>query len=476
MTRFALLDPDHQRTFSDLTETISGADMALRVAQVKAKLQDMGLIGAQLCVPIDAGLGAVAVVLAAIESGGRTVLVARPLANESPDWPVFCDAVVMPPLPGAPLDQMQILPLTPTRQGASHHAGQILVRSSGTTGTPKWIIQSTAGMIRNSKAAAERLQMTGADRVMVPVSISHSYGICAAFLPAVLVGASIHVVARGNPLTIFQAQRSFEPTVMFLVPSQCRSIMALGRKAGRLRLIVVAGDRLSPPESALFEAAHGHLVNLYGSSEMGVISCAFPDDPMDLRHVTAGALVDGGALAIETDPTPDPSAEGARPMRLVSSNGFDGYADPVTGALMTPAPEIWSTGDLVRLYDAPQGAPDAHPRIEVMGRTDHAVNRDGLLVHVGTIEGCIATARGVSLSAVVAAGQSRRGIGLTAFCTLSRPGLATTDEILAHCRANLAPRAVPDVLHLLAEMPMLQSGKVDRRRLLEMAAELAPSL
>ena len=473
MTQFQLLDPSHPRTFSDLAETISGRDMANRVTLVKDRLRDMGLIGAQLCVPIDAGLGAVAVFLAAIESGGRTVLVARPLANETPDWPAFCDAVVIPPLPGAAPESLQILPLNRATKAVADHAGQILVKSSGTTGTPKWIVMRTENAIRNSQAAAERLQMTAADRVMVPVSIHHSYGISAAFLPAVLVGASIHVVARGNPLTIFQAQRSFEPTAMFLVPSQCRSIMALGRKAGRLRLVVVAGDRLSPAEAALFEEAHGPVVNLYGSSEMGVISCAFLADPPAIRHVAAGALVHGGQLAIEDDSNPDPSAEGARLMRLVTANGFDGYADPITGEVMAPAPAIWSTGDLVRLYDAPPDAPDASPRIEVMGRNDHAVNRDGLLVHFGQIEGCLATARGVALSAVVGAGQSRRGVGLTAFCTLTRPGVATMDEILDHCRAILAPRAVPDVLHLLAEMPMLQSGKLDRRRLLEMAKELA---
>lgn len=473
MTQLQLLDPSHQRTFSDLAETITGPEMADRVAMVKERLRDMGLIGAQLCVPIDAGLGAVAVFLAAVESGGRTVLVARPLVSETPDWPAFCDAVVIPPLPGAPSETLQIVPLNRAGKTTSDHAGQILVKSSGTTGPPKWVIISTAKAIRNSQAAAERLQITAADRVMVPVAIHHSYGISAAFLPAMLVGASIHVVARGNPLTIFQAQRSFAPTAMFLVPSQCRSIMALGRKAGRLRLIVVAGDRLSPAEAALFEEAHGPVVNLYGSSEMGVISCAFLDDPPDLRHVTAGALVDGGQLAIEDDPNPDPSAEGARLMRLVSANGFSGYADPTTGELLAPAPAVWPTGDLVRMYDAPSGAPNASPRIEVLGRNDHAVNRDGLLVHFGQIEGCLATARGVALSAVVGAGQSRRGVGLTAFCTLTRPGVATTDEILDHCRAILSPRAVPDVLHLLAEMPMLVSGKVDRRRLLEMARELA---
>jgi acyl-coenzyme A synthetase/AMP-(fatty) acid ligase len=422
-----------------------------------------------LCLPLDAGLGSAAVLLAVLESGTGAALIARPGPADPADWPAFCDAVVVPPGPGAGLEDLQIIDLGPRQGQQARPTAQVWIRSSGTTGAPKWVLHSTAALIANALAAGKRLQQTAQDRVLIPVPIHHMFGLGAAFLPAVLSGASVNLVTRGNPLTIFQAQRSFEPTVMFMVPSQCRSVMALGRKAGRLRLIVVAGDRLSPDEAARFEDMHGPVVNFYGTSELGVISGGVQDDPATLRHVTAGPLVEGVTLAIEDDVSPDPSAEGAVAMRIVHANGFAGYADPKTGLLMTPAPEHWSTGDLVRLHDGGQGAA---PRIEVLGRTDFAVNRDGLLVHLGQIEGCLATARGVALCAVVAEGQSRRGKGLVAFCTLTRAGAATADEILNRCRAELSPRAVPDVLHLLEDMPMLPSGKVDRRRLVEIAKEI----
>lgn len=469
----SLLDPVLPGGFSDAAETITRREMAERVAAVKSRLAAEGLARAPLCLPVDAGLGTLAVLIAVLDMGGRVALIARGGPSDAPDCPAFCTHVVLPPLPGAPLETLQILSQARAFVDEPGAPGQIWVRSSGTTGTPKWMLHDLGAMVDNARAVISRMQIGPQDRVMIPVPVHHMFGLGAAFLPALIAGASIHMVARGNPLAIFQAQRSFRPDVMYLVPSQCRSMMALGRKAGRMRVIVVAGDRLAPDEARAFEEGHGPVINLYGSSEMGVISGGVLSDPADLRHVTAGPPMDGVRLAIEPPANPEPGAEGALSMRLISPYRFRGYADPQTGKLLDPAPETWPTGDLVRLHPATEGAENSDPRIEILGRSDHAVNRDGLLVHLGQIEGCLAGAKGVALATVVAAGQSRRGVGLVAFCTLQRAGMAAADDIVAHCRAHLAPRAVPDTLHLIDEMPMLPSGKVDRRRLTEMAKAMA---
>ena len=468
MIAYPLLNAALQAPVGDGTEEISGTVLAARVAWVKEWLQAQDLTGARVCLPLDAGLGSLAVLIAVLETGTRAALIPRPAKADAPDWPAFCDAVVIPPEAGQPIKSLSVQHLMAGTDPAPGAKGLIWLRSSGTTGTPKWVLHATPALYANSAAAVVRLGLTGQDRVLIPVPVNHMFGFGAALLTALQVGAAIRLAARGNPLVIFQAQRSFEPTALFMVPSQCRSVMALGRKAGRPRLIVVAGDRLSAAEAAAFEADHGTVVNLYGSTEMGVISAGWPDGPADLRHLTAGPVLNRVRLAVEQPDDPDPAAEGAVPMQIVHAAGFSGYCDPSTGAITVPAPALWPTGDLVRLHDAPNGA---DPWIEVMGRADHAVNRDGLLVHLGQIEGVLARAPGVALSAVVAAGQSRRGIGLAAFVTVGRIGAGAPDDLLAHCRAELPPRAVPDMLQILAEMPMLPSGKVDRRKLAALAAE-----
>ncbi len=471
MTGLPLLNPALQAPVCDDTEQISGTELGARVARIKDRLAAEKLTGARVCIPVDAGLGAMAALIAVLETGTRAALIPRPAKGDLPDWPRFCDAVMLPPEPGQPIEALTFQFQDAGEDPARGQTGRIWLRSSGTTGTPKWVMHDTPALYANSHAAGVRLGLTAQDRVLIPVPMNHMFGFGAALLPSLLVGAAIRIAARGNPLVIFQAQRSFEPTAIFLVPSQCRSVMALGRKAGRARLIVVAGDRLSASEAAAFEADHGTVVNLYGSTEMGVISAGQPEGPAALRHLTAGPLVGNVQLALEPQRDPDPAAEGAVALRIVHGAGCQGYCDADTGALTQPASDLWPTGDLIRLHDAPIAG--EAPWIEVMGRADHAVNRDGLLVHLGQIEGVLARAAGVALSAVVAAGVSRRGVGLAAFVTVGRMGSGTPDDLLAHCRAHLPARAVPDRLHVLAEMPMLPSGKVDRRRLVSLASEMA---
>jgi acyl-coenzyme A synthetase/AMP-(fatty) acid ligase len=448
--------------FSDPGQALDRTALAALAGAIAARLDAAGLAGARFCLPLSSTLGSLAALLAVLQTGGSAALLPRAdmAAAETgqtpwPDLaPAFCEAVLLPPDAAPSADSLRIIPLPGGPR--PRHEDRVFLRTSGTTGTPKWVSHTAASLLDNARAVVARMGLSPADRVMIPVPIHHMFGLGAGLLPALLAGATIHLVPRGNPLDFFQAQRGFAPTAIFMVPSQCRSVLTLGRKAGRARVVVVAGDRLSPDEAAAFETDHGTLVALYGSTELGAITASAPDDPAALRHATAGYPLDGMTLALDPE-EPAPEAEGARPMKVRAAYGLEGYVTPATGSLHEPAPAIWTTGDLIRLHPG--------DRIEVMGRSDHAVNRDGLLVHMGQIESCLTRHAGVVQAAVVTAGTTRRGAGLTAFCALARPGLTDPDAILAHARTELPARAVPDHVVILSALPMLASGKVDRRAL-----------
>lgn len=434
---------------------VARGDIAGLVDDLIAMIKAAGLAGARFCVPLSSSIGSVAALVAVMETDCSGALIPFSPADEgpepNPDWPAFCEAVLIPPDATQGAASARIVPLP----GGEKLRGEdrIYLRTSGTTGRPKWAAHETDKLLGNAGSVVERMELTSADRVMIPVPIHHMFGLGAGLLPSLLAGARIHLVPRGNPLVFFQAQRGFDPTAIFMVPSQCRSVMALGRGGGQARAIVVAGDKLFPDEAVAFEAKHGTLVALYGATELGAITASSPNDPQELRHATAGPPMSDMTLELEDD-AGDPAAEGARPMRVRSANSLLGYVDWDTGEMMTPAPEVWATGDLIRLREG--------NRIEVLGRSDHAVNRDGLLVHMGQVEGCLTRAEGVDQAVVVTAGKSRRGAGLVAFVTLIRPGANTDEGILTHARAELQPRAVPDQLIIVDSLPMLASGKADR--------------
>ena len=448
-----LLDPagPSGSTVSDPAETLGRVEFAARVAAVARTLD--ALPPQRLCLAPAADLASLAVLVAALESAHSVALIP---AAEAPQAPAFTGALVT----GTP-DGDTPCTITPTGGPVIADAvDRIYLRSSGSTGSPKWAVHETDRLLANARGVIDRLGLRADDRVMLPVPVHHMYGLGAGLLPGLMAGAALHLVPRGNPLTVFAAQRSFQPTVVFLVPSQCRSIMTLGRTAGRVRLVVVAGDKLGADEAAAFEAEHGPLVNLYGSTELGAITAGLPADPPELRHPFAGAPIAGLELALI--PAEDSeAAEGAMVMRVRHDTGLLGYADPLTGEVTEDAGDTWTTGDLVRRHDG--------DRIEVLGRADHAVNRDGLLVHFGDVEAVLSHLPGITQAAVVSVGTTRRGAGLTAFCALEDGAETDEETILEACRQALPARAVPDDLVLKPALPLLPSGKFDRRQLSEEA-------
>lgn len=393
-----------------------------------------------LCLELGADIGSVVLLLAALRTGASVALLN---AGDSAGCPPFAQLVTGTNEPV----------LRPATAQSAAAPGQVLLRTSGSTGRGKWTVHDRERLMANAGACVGRFGLGTDDRVLIPVPISHMFGLGAALLPALLAGASVVLAARGNPLGVLGAERAHDPTRAYFVPSQCRALLALRRGKAGYRSVVVAGDRLNAREAAAFEALHGPVLILYGSTELGAIAVSGPSDPPAQRHAMAGPLMPGVRLA---GPVPDAAGAPEQQLFLHHAAGFLGYADD-SGRIAIPAPDPVSPEDFVRIHPG--------PLIEVLGRADHAIKRDGLMVHLADIETCLSDLPQVSRAVAVATGETRRGAGLVAFVTLQR-GTGDADDIETvlrrQCAAVLPGHAVPDRFVVLADLPLLASGKVDR--------------
>ena len=110
--------------------------------------------------------------------------------------------------------------------------------------------------------------------------------------------------------------------------------------------------------------------------------------------------------------------------------------------------------------------------IKVLGRCDHSIKRDGLLVLFADIETALLRIKGIKEAAVIAFGESLRGKGLLAYCVIEDNAL-TAGEIRSCCFELLPKRAIPDRVIIINQLPVLNTGKIDRLSLLTMAKNTA---
>ena len=337
-----------------------------------------------------------------------------------------------------------------------------LLATSGSTGAPKLVRHAQDRLLPGSRICADRLALSSSDRVAIPVPLAHMYGLQAAFIPALVAGAAIDLQANANALQFLAREEAFSPTVAFLTPGFGQTLMAVRKSSRRYRLSVFAGDDLSADEFDAYEARHGCVVKLYGSTELGAVAIGVPGDPVDLRRSRIGPLVAGARLSTDRPASQDPAASGGPDVLWFSHRaGFLGYVDPSGRAIrgtdgVRPSGDRHCSGDLGALDDG---------YLTVLGRIDDRVKRDGLFVACADVARAMRGIDGLARIVVFAGERTRRGRALVACVVPQVAGRWDPVSLRKACLDVLPPPAVPDRILLLPEMPLLATGKVDRRAL-----------
>lgn len=347
---------------------------------------------------------------------------------------------------------------------------RLFLRTSGSIDSPKMVAHTHSNLLANARNAVARLALEPTDRVLIPVPLAHMYGLGAGFLPSLCVGASIELVEGANLLRYFDRERHFQPTVAFLTPNLCTMLVRPRSTPDHYRHVVVAGDKLHPDTFHKAEALYRRVVNLYGSSELGVISAADARESEGARDTTVGRPLPGVELRLSTQSGSADRYRDSGELLCSHPHGFECYVDNDGECIMPDDPALqegWvSTRDMARVH--------ADGLLEILGRNDHAVKRDGRLVMLAEVERAIEKLPGVEKAAAIVAGETNRGRGIVVYCALRADADADSEALRKACHDILPPYAIPDEIRTMAALPTLPSGKLDRRTLQQHLATSSP--
>ena len=323
-------------------------------------------------------------------------------------------------------------------------AGVALVKlSSGSTGAPKAIALTHANIEAEASNVAAALELGPGDRVVAPVSLTHSYGFDLAVL-AVL--ASSAVVEQRPFLSPRRALADMAGATVYLgVPAIYRAVAEAPASAtpdlAGARFLLSCTAPLSPGLIRSFAERFGAAIcQHYGSSETGAVANHLPDQVLE-RPESVGRAIRGVAVHVAGD-TGELVVEGPAVAARYVLGGPPGASPLVPGS--------FRTGDLAEI--------DADGYIRILGRRDAVINVGGL--KVSPQEVCEALERHPAVREAAVAGVPD-GCGdelVTAAVVLAH---AVPDaELIAHCSGELAEHKVPRRIVVCDALPVGPTGKV----------------
>jgi amino acid adenylation domain-containing protein len=373
----------------------------------------------------------------------------------------------------APLPVPAPLPLLPEQAA-------YVIYTSGSTGTPKGVTVSQ-GALGNRMRFVEAAEVAPDDWFLHKTTILFDASIGEIFSP-LLAGATLVLAAPGeerDPARLIELIELFSVTWASFTASMLLPLLTQGSFARcvSLRTVLTGGEVVSPELASLFHAqSPADLYNRYGPTEttISVFSqrCERGAAGRLLRQLPLGwpiartrAYIVDAACALLPRGVPGELCLGgpsltrgyhSRPELTAEKFVPDPFGAVVPGA----GERLYKTGDLVR--QRPDG------RLEFLGRIDSQVKIRGFRVELGEIEAALREHPAVAAAAVVDRPDPATGGKRLAAYVVGRAGEAiSARELAEHLGRKLPAHMVPSAWAVLPALPLLPTGKVDRRALPE---------
>ncbi|WP_116451001.1 o-succinylbenzoate--CoA ligase [Blastococcus litoris] len=346
----------------------------------------------------------------------------RPLAVLPAGPPAVVDAALAVLRPDEPLE----------------HGTDLVVVTSGSTGGGRGVLLPATSLEASATATHERLGGPGNWLLALPVSaIAGLQVLCR----SLLAGTRAEVLATGERLADAVRRMPAGRRYTALVPTQLRRYLDEEPDALRAFDAVLVGGAAT--DAALRDRASEagvRVVTTYGMTETAG-GCVYDGRPLAgvQVRVTDGVELTGPTLAL-------------------------GYRlDP-------GATEAAFGGGWFRTRDA--GALDADGRLTVTGRLDDVVISGGVNVAPAAVEAALREHPDVADAVVFGRPDETWGQRVVAAVVPAPGGRPDLAALRAWVAGRLGAAAAPRQLHLLDELPLLHTGKPDRRAVAALTTEV----
>lgn len=338
-----------------------------------------------------------------------------------------------------------------------------LMYTSGTTGRPKGVMITHANLAWKNLAHIVEFGFTSNDLGLACGPLYHVGALDLTTTSLIAAGATtmIHRSFEASAV-VDEIERSRVSTV-WLAPAMVNAIMALPdieqRDLSSVRVVINGGEKMPIP---LIERIQRTFPSAWFADAYGLTETVSGDTFLDRDSIMSKlGSVGRPCLYLELDIWDEQGASlpaGERgEIVMRGPKIFKGYWRDPEATAAAFAGGWFHTGDI--------GVRDDDGYLYILDRVKDMIVSGGENIASSEVERVLYEHHAVLETAVVGRADDRWGEVPVAFVVLRQDAIATDEELLEHCRAQLARFKVPREITFLDALPRNPSGKVLKREL-----------
>jgi long-chain acyl-CoA synthetase len=339
-----------------------------------------------------------------------------------------------------------------------------LMYTGGTTGRAKGVMLSHASLWEVGKAAQDAGHVPGIVRSLVPLPLSHSYGLLVTVVGLHAPEPGVSVLMRWfEPTRFLELVQEHAIQISAVVPSMLQLLLAQPLEEYDLSSLRYLACGAAPlPRDAIADLERRlpqvELREGYGLTETSALVSTNP--PGRIRLGSVGLPVPGCELRILDDDDRELPLGEVGEICCRSPFLMEGYwrAPELTEEAMRGG--WFHTGDLGRL--------DEDGYLYVVDRKKDLIIRGGFNVFPRDVEDALLEHPAVAFAGVVGRPDDRHGEEVVAFVALRNGSAVAPEELVAFAKERIGGYKYPREVRVVPDVPLTPVGKIDRKALREL--------
>ncbi|WP_237764092.1 class I adenylate-forming enzyme family protein [Sphingobium sp. AM] len=367
---------------------------------------------------------------------------------------------------------------------AQPHDPAVIMFTSGTTGSPKGVMQTHDNLLRAAYAGAYHQAFADGRRAVFSLPLYHGFGLVVGLLSGMVVGGSIVPLLRFDPHALLTATERHRATYLMGVPTMTIAMMEQAKQQSYdLSSLTAVHSAAAPTPSWVWrdiQQTFGcqEIFTSYGQTEVtATIVCTQPGDPIDVVAETQGCIVMAGVAGL-----PEQDGRICEFKTIDPETGAD-LPHGASGELCTRGPmnslgyfrrpeetaKLFLPGGWIRTGDLGQFRPDGN--LFLTGRSKELYKSRGELVSPKELEQLVTTHPAVAQAFFIGMPDDRWGETGCAWIVRTEDGAVDEKDLRDWLAPKIAGYKMPRDIWFIAEndLPKTGTGKVQKNRLKEMA-------